>query len=80
MNLYRVTYVYRGAPDAMPQEKVCFVAAEDHNDAVALVNADHGNEVTGANVHVPKIRVVEKKKEVTHVASRVEVPGLQQEA
>ena len=78
MNLYRVVYVYRGAPDAMPQEKVCFVAAEEHHSAVALVNADTGNEVVSANVHVPKIRVVETKKEVTHVASSVEVPNLQQ--
>lgn len=79
MNLYRVTYFYRPAPDAMPQEKICFVAAEDHNDAVALVNAGPGNEVSGANVHVPKIRVVEKKAEVVDATPELEVPDLREE-
>lgn len=80
MNLYRVTYFYRPAPDAMPQEKVCFVAAEDHLDAVALVNADPGNEVSGANVHVPKIRVVETKKvEVADATPELEVPDVLEE-
>jgi hypothetical protein len=79
MNLYRVAYVYRSAPDAMPQEKVCFVAAEDHNDAVKLVNADPGNEVVSANVHVPKIRLVQPAQKERRNAPNIEVPSLQQE-
>ncbi len=78
MNLYRVAYIYRSAPDAMPQEKICFVAAEDHHDAVALVNADPGNEVVNATVHVAKIRVVQPIQKERRNAPNVEVPNVQQ--
>lgn len=57
MNLYRVPYVLRTAPDAAVQEKIAYVVAHTPEEAAAHVNSRSGCEAMGSNVHTPSVEV-----------------------